>query len=141
MHRYCEVCRTVRPAEQFVTRSRCALCTRKATEKGIAIRVTLPAGWSSSDPGLPEMSLPTEEELVAGYEGRLWRAQKGSWTLEVLWRGDTAKFFCQVLRAPENEPRESRAFDYPHEVVAWLGVWFAQLVERSIRPIDTHETG
>jgi hypothetical protein len=73
------------------------------------------------------MSLPTEEETVQGYEGHLWTARKGPWALEVRWRGDTAKFLCRLLREAEEGPREVRTFDYPHEVVEWVGIWFAQL--------------
>jgi hypothetical protein len=73
------------------------------------------------------MAVPTAEELAEGYAGCLWMARKGPWTLEVRWRGDLAKFFCRLLREDESEPREARTFDYPHEVVEWVGTWFAQL--------------
>lgn len=73
------------------------------------------------------MRAPTREEMEVGYEGARWRARKGGWTLEVHWRGDRAKYVCCVLRDGEDEPREARIFDYPHEIVEWVGLWFAQL--------------
>ena len=86
-------------------------------------------GWRMGEPRLPEMTLPTDEELAAGYEGELWMATKGDWKLEVVWRGDYAKYRCQAVRFsdPDN-PAESRTFDYPHEVVDWISVWNMQLV-------------
>jgi len=85
-------------------------------------------GWSMGESRLPEMTVPTPKELARGYQGELWMAVKGDWKLEVCWRGDHAKFNCQAVRlsAPEN-PMESRAFDYPHEVIDWIGIWGAQL--------------
>lgn len=85
-------------------------------------------GWSIPEPRLPEMRVPSEGEIAAGYQGNMWIATKGNWKLEVVWRGDQGKFLCRTFRIddPEN-PAESRAFDYPHEVVDWIGVWLTQL--------------
>ena len=74
------------------------------------------------------MTIPTDAELAAGYKGERWLATKGDWKLEVVWRGDHAKYLCLTARIshPDN-PVESRSFDYPHEVNDWIGVWGAQL--------------
>jgi len=88
----------------------------------------MPPGWSSDHLGLPEMTLPTESDLAGGYEGDMWIGKKQSWSLEVRWRGDQAKFHCHTFKAPEEAPREAKVFDYPHEVVEWLSLWFAQLM-------------
>jgi len=93
------------------------------------ITVNLPPGWRSSDPGLPEM-LPVAPDEREGYEGVAWRATKGSWQLEVRWRGDHGLFVCRAVKdGAEENPMEHRTFPYPHEVVEWLGIWFAQLVK------------
>lgn len=80
-----------------------------------------------AEPRLPEMRVPDESEL-ATYQGELWIATKGHWKLEVRWRGDHGKFLCRAVRVddPQN-PAEARTFDYPHEVVDWIGSWGTRL--------------
>lgn len=73
------------------------------------------------------MTLPTPTDVEAGYEGDTWLAKKGFWRLEVRWRGDHAKFHCRTFKVDEEESREARAFEYPHEIIEWMSLWFAQL--------------
>jgi hypothetical protein len=95
--------------------------------------VTLPPGWNSRYAGLPEMALPTRAELDAGYEGDLWSAAKLSWRIDVIWRGDLGKYRCAAVKdEDEDNPREARTFDYPHEVVEWLGQWFTRLASAKV---------
>jgi hypothetical protein len=76
------------------------------------------------------MTLPTPAEIDAGYTGDLWSATKLSWQLQVLWRGDIGKYRCRVVKDDEGgRPREDRTFDYPHEVVEWLGECFTRLAQ------------
>ena len=92
-----------------------------------SLNVALPPGWTSSDPGLPEME-PVSPEKREGYMGTSWVGRKGSWQLEVRWRGDQALFICRAVKdGNEESPMEHRTFSYPHEVVEWLGIWFSQL--------------
>lgn len=82
-----------------------------------------------SEPRLPEMRTPSPQEVATGYRGDMWMATKGDWKLEVVWRGDEAKFHCRTSRISDPaKPVELRSFDYPHEVVDWIGIWSAQLV-------------
>lgn len=88
----------------------------------------MPKGWTSGTQGIPDLSYPTEVELKAGYEGESWTGTNGAWTLEIMWRGDHAKYLCRALCRDEREnPQESRTFNYPHEVVEWLEKWFTHL--------------
>lgn len=75
------------------------------------------------------MSYPTPEELEGGYHGILWTAHRGLERLEVRWMGNHAKYFCRVFfKGSDNEnPTESRTFDYPHEVIDWLAKWFQNM--------------
>ena len=91
------------------------------------VRVALLPGWVSEDRGLPEMTLPTAGDIEAGYEGDVWTATKRSWKLEVRWRGDQARYHCRTFKEGEEAPREAKVFEYPHEVVEWMSLWFAQL--------------
>lgn len=91
------------------------------------VRVALPPGWSSDQAGLPEMTLPTRADIEAGYDGDLWTASKRSWRLEIRWRGDHAMYHCRAFRVGDDRYREARSFEYPHEVVDWMSIWFAQL--------------
>lgn len=85
-------------------------------------------GWAMGEPRLPEMTVPTDEERETGCRGELWMATKGDWKLEVVWRGDHAKYLCRTVRLSDRDnPVEARTFDYPHEVVDWIGMWGAQL--------------
>ncbi|GAG23398.1 unnamed protein product, partial [marine sediment metagenome] len=68
----------------------------------------------------------------AGYNGVAWTATKLGWRLQVLWRGDQAKFYCRAGRIGEDDVREARLFDYPHEVVEWMGRWFTQLAQAKV---------
>lgn len=75
------------------------------------------------------MLIPSQAELDAGYEGDLWAATRQDQKLEVRWRGDHGKYLCRVYLNSENEeePTEARTFDYPHEVINWLGLWFQNI--------------
>ena len=75
------------------------------------------------------MNCPDPKELEEGYNGVLWTAHRGDQMLEVRWVGTHAKYFCRVFLAPEDRenPTESRTFDYPHEVIDWLGMWFQNM--------------
>lgn len=93
------------------------------------IGIKMPPGWSSEYTGVPDMNVPTPDELKAGYEGEIWIATRGKQRLEVRWRGDHAKYLCRVYldAADKESPAESRTFDYPHEVINWLGLWFQNI--------------
>jgi len=94
------------------------------------IGVRMPPGWSSEDAGIPDMTVPTPAELEAGYEGDLWVATRTNQRLEVRWRGDHGKYLCRVYldaAADDEAPTEARTFDYPHEVINWLGLWFQNI--------------
>ena len=96
------------------------------------VKLTLPPGWNSSDAGLPDLSFPLEMDDPE-YEGELWSATKLSWQLKIRWMGNHAKYHCWVLQHEnEDEPREALTFDYPHEVVDWLGKWFAHLAQAKV---------
>lgn len=127
MTRYCRYCKTHKPKDEFDGHDVCRACGRRG-HGSRSIHVAL-KGWATDDPRLPEMSLPTFEELEEGYEGETWSATKGDWGLKVRWRGDHAKFLCEATRLSNpGDPAESRTFDYPHEVVDWISVWATQLV-------------
>ena len=73
---------------------------------------------------------PVALDKREAYEGTSWKARKGSWALEVRWRGDHALFVCRAVKdGNEESPMEHRTFTYPHEVVEWLGIWFTQLTK------------
>jgi len=125
--RYCRYCRSRKPEEEFVEERLCRACGVSGRgRRSVAVNLR---GWRMSEPRLPEMRVPTEGE-VGTYRGELWLATKGDWKLEVLWRGDHGKFLCRAVRVddPDN-PAASRTFDYPHEVVDWIGVWTTQLAK------------
>ena len=126
MTRRCRYCRTEKSEDQFVGTNLCRECGTRGHGRR-AVGVTL-NGWHMGEPRLPEMTIPTADELAAGYGGERWMATKGDWKIEVVWRGDHAKYLCRTSRIsdPEN-PMEARTFTYPHEVVDWIGVWGAQL--------------
>ena len=89
-------------------------------------------GWAISEPRLPEMRVPSEDELAAGYRGETWSASKGPWTLNVVWAGDQGKFWCSAMHTESpTEPREMTSLDYPHEVIEWLGTWNARVARSS----------
>jgi hypothetical protein len=69
------------------------------------------------------------EDYGPGYEGKLWTAYRGDQRLEVRWMGNHAKYFCRVFLAPGDleNPTEARTFDYPHEVIDWLAMWFQNM--------------
>lgn len=75
------------------------------------------------------MIWPDATELEQGYEGVLWTAHRGNQKLEVRWMGNHAKYLCRVFLVPQDDenPTESRVFDYPHEVLQWLGIWFQNM--------------
>ena len=75
------------------------------------------------------MLRPTTPEISAGYEGELWSAYRGDREVQVRWMGNHGKFFCRAYanqKDPEN-PLDARSFDYPHEVIDWLAMWFQNL--------------
>lgn len=127
MTRRCETCQTDRPEDEFDARGLCRRCSVEVRGPLRTVRVPLPPGWTAREPALPEMTLPSAEELADGYEGVLWEARGAPWVLEVRWRGDRRKFLCRALREDEETPRSDRALDYPHEVVEWLQVWLTQI--------------
>jgi hypothetical protein len=135
--RYCRYCRTNRPNDEFHEPFRCSQCAKKgAGERSVAVTLD---GWEMEDPCLPEMRVPTREEIEAGYEGVRWSARKKGWALEVVWRGDRGKYVCRSLQSDdEDHVFEECSFDYPHEVVEWVGTWVAQ-VGRARRPLGPHE--
>lgn len=93
------------------------------------INVKMPAGWVASKTGLPDMTSPSDAELEAGYEGSVWAASCDDKRLEVRWMGNHAKYFCRAYMAATDaeSPTEARSFDYPHEVIDWLTMWFQHM--------------
>jgi len=125
MTQFCRCCRVTKPVDQFDEKACCRQC-QKQGRKAPRIRVALPEGWTSSDPGLPDLTVPTEQELANGYEGETWTATRGQQKLEVRWRCNHGAYLCRVFLDLEDEenPHEARTFDYPHEVLDWLARWF-----------------
>jgi hypothetical protein len=114
--------------DEFVGSNLCRVCDTKGYGRRSVV-VSLQGGWTVPESRLPEMRVPSDDELAQGYRGDIWIASKGDWKIEVVWRGDQGKFLCRSVHADEpDNPRESRTFDYPHEVVDWIGVWSTQLV-------------
>jgi len=127
--RFCRACQTSKPSDQFHPNGHCRSCVRQGRGPRL-VRVDLPPGWSSRQAGLPEISIPTQAERDAGYVGDVWIARKLSWRIEVVWRGDIGRFRCRVIKNEEvDRPRDDRMFDYPHEVVEWVGNCFARLAQ------------
>lgn len=127
MSQFCRKCQTVKSVEEFNEPHRCLPCVEKFGVEP-KITISLPEGWVSKDAGLPDMDWPSNLELSLGYEGTLWTACKGEQRIEIRWMGDHAKFFCRVLLKEQDEnPIEFKLFDYPHEVVEWLFLWFQNI--------------
>ena len=120
--RFCRVCRTSKPADEFDETSRCRQCVKKDL-KTYHVRVSVPDGWTSSAPGLPEMLYPARDET----------ASKDPWKIKIRWMGNHAKYFCRVIRGDnDEEPQEVVTHDYPHDVVSWLASWFARIEEEPV---------
>lgn len=70
---------------------------------------------------------PMEEGEETNLEVDYWAAVKGGWKLDIRWLPSTCRYHCRVFH---NGTLEGDAqFDYPHEVVEWLGKHFTALQE------------
>ena len=90
------------------------------------VPVQLPEGWVCRYPGIPDMDAP------AGF----WKAVKpdpvATFWLKILWVPSAAKYLCEHWVGDE-EPREARTFNYPHEVVEWLQMWVNRIERRCLQ--------
>lgn len=127
MFRVCKVCQTVKTIDQFDDEHRCRECAGRAADPRIGVR--LPPGWETPFTGIPDMTVPTEEELAQGYTGALWYAERGNQRLELRWMGKQGKYICRVYLTQTDleNPHESVTFDYPHEVLDWVMMWLQNL--------------
>lgn len=96
------------------------------------INVVAPPCFKCYHPGLPDMRLADDGGTT---ENDVWQAStsvgEDHYVLDVGWWPHNKKYVCRlVLNRNWDQPQEVRTFDYPHEIVAWIGQWFKKLMAR-----------
>lgn len=96
------------------------------------INVSAPTGIRCHHRGLPDMRLA---DSGGTSEDDVWQASTmvgdKHYVLDVGWWPHNKKYVCRiVLNRDWEQPQEVRTFDYPHEVVTWIGQWFKRFVSK-----------
>lgn len=88
--------------------------------KSWIIETALFEGWTTTEAGLPEMTVPPQASPP-------WEATKGPWRIKVTWNGALAEFNCMVSK--EGALLDCHTVVYPHEVMDWLQRWISHATQ------------
>jgi hypothetical protein len=92
-----------------------------------------PPGFVSNKKPIPGMTLvdePTHEPWMAT---RTIKDQDH--ILTVTWNPEGCQYVCSYT-VEDSSPKDLQAFDYPHEVVGWVGSWYRKLHTRALQVED-----